>query len=111
VLVRVDPQNEAVLGFSILNFKAWHAEHADADGSFEVDLPPDLTPALDQVPACRLPDWPDMSRRPCDYEVRAVQRDVVDRQPPPGLAPPAPTNLYAMADDGFPEDPSPGIAP
>lgn len=40
VFVRVDPATEAVLGFSIPNFKAWHAEHADADGSFEVDLPP-----------------------------------------------------------------------
>jgi hypothetical protein len=40
VFVRVDPATEAVLGFSIPNFKAWHAEHADPDGSFEVDLPP-----------------------------------------------------------------------
>jgi hypothetical protein len=40
ILVRVDPQSEVVLGFSIPNFKAWHAEHADADGSFEMDLPP-----------------------------------------------------------------------
>lgn len=40
VFVRVDPESEAVLGFSIPNFKQWHIEHADADGSFEVDLPP-----------------------------------------------------------------------
>jgi hypothetical protein len=40
VLVRVDPQSEQVVGFSIPAFKAWHAEHAEADGSFEVDLPP-----------------------------------------------------------------------
>ena len=29
-----------MVGFSIPNFKAWHAEHADEDGSFEVELPP-----------------------------------------------------------------------
>ncbi|MCU0280502.1 MAG: hypothetical protein MUE66_01440 [Acidimicrobiia bacterium] len=40
VLVRVDPQSEQVVGFSIPDFKAWHAAHAEADGSFEVDLPP-----------------------------------------------------------------------
>jgi len=28
------------VGFSIPHFKQWHAEHADPDGSFEVDLPP-----------------------------------------------------------------------
>ncbi|MEW6581366.1 MAG: hypothetical protein AB1416_01215 [Actinomycetota bacterium] len=39
VLVRVDPQTEQVMGFSIPRFKEWHAEHAEADGSFEVDLP------------------------------------------------------------------------
>ena len=39
LLVRVDPQNEQVVGFSIPDFRAWHAQHADADGSFEVDLP------------------------------------------------------------------------
>jgi hypothetical protein len=48
LFVRVDPQSEAVLGFSIPNFKQWHADHADADGSFEVDLPPtwSLRPTL-----------------------------------------------------------------
>lgn len=40
LLVRIDPHSRAVLGFSIPNFKAWHAAHADEDGSFEVDLPP-----------------------------------------------------------------------
>ncbi len=40
VVVRVDPHTHQVLGFTIPNFKAWHAEHADEDGSFEVDLPP-----------------------------------------------------------------------
>ena len=40
LLVRVDPQSRQVVGFSIPGFRAWHAEHADADGSFEVDLPP-----------------------------------------------------------------------
>jgi hypothetical protein len=39
LLVRVDPQNEQVVAFSIPEFRAWHAEHADQDGSFEVDLP------------------------------------------------------------------------
>ncbi len=40
VLVRVDPQNAQVVGFSIPDFKSWHAEHGLEDGSFEVDLPP-----------------------------------------------------------------------
>ena len=40
LLVRVDPQTRQVLGFSIPGFKAWHAAHAEPDGSFEVDLPP-----------------------------------------------------------------------
>jgi hypothetical protein len=51
VLVRVDPGTGTVVGFSIPNFKAWHAAHADPDGSFEVELPstwpigPDATAA------------------------------------------------------------------
>ncbi len=40
VLVRVDPHSSQVVGFTIPDFKAWHAEHADPDGSFDVDLPP-----------------------------------------------------------------------
>ena len=40
LLVRVDPQSNAVLGFTIPDFKAWHARYADEDGGFEVDLPP-----------------------------------------------------------------------
>lgn len=40
LLVRVDPHTRQVLGFTIPNFKAWHAEHAEEDGGFEVDLPP-----------------------------------------------------------------------
>lgn len=40
LLVRVDPHSRAVVGFSIPNFRAWHAEHAEEDGGFEVDLPP-----------------------------------------------------------------------
>lgn len=40
IVVRVDPHTQQVLGFSIPNFKEWHAQHADEDGSFEVDLPP-----------------------------------------------------------------------
>lgn len=39
LLVRVDPSSRQVLGFSIPNFKAWHATHAGEDGSFEVNLP------------------------------------------------------------------------
>jgi hypothetical protein len=46
VLVRVDPASSQVVGFSIPNFRAWHAEHADPNGEFEVNLPPvwPLTP-------------------------------------------------------------------
>jgi len=40
IVVRVDPHTRQVLGFTIPDFKAWHAEHADEDGAFEVDLPP-----------------------------------------------------------------------
>jgi hypothetical protein len=40
VLVRVDPRTNQVVGFSIPDFRAWHAEHADEDGSFELALPP-----------------------------------------------------------------------
>lgn len=39
LLVRVEPRSRQVVGFSIPNFKAWHAAHSDEDGSFEVDLP------------------------------------------------------------------------
>ena len=39
LLVRVDPGTGQVVGFSIPNFKEWHAEHAEQDGAFEVDLP------------------------------------------------------------------------
>lgn len=40
ILVRVDPASRQVVGFSIPNFKAWHAANAGEDGAFEVDLPP-----------------------------------------------------------------------
>ena len=40
--MRVDPATHQVIGFTIPNFKAWYAEHADADGSFDVELPVDL---------------------------------------------------------------------
>lgn len=40
ILVRVDPASRQVVGFSIPDFKAWHAANAGEDGSFEVDLPP-----------------------------------------------------------------------
>lgn len=39
LLVRVDPQSLQVVGFTIPDFKAWHAVHADDDGGFDVDLP------------------------------------------------------------------------
>ena len=39
LLVRVDPSTHQVIGFTIPNFKAWYADHADADGSFDVELP------------------------------------------------------------------------
>ena len=39
LLVRVDPGTHQVIGFTIPNFKAWYAEHADEDGSFDVELP------------------------------------------------------------------------
>lgn len=39
ILVRVEPASRQVVGFSIPEFKSWHASHADEDGSFEVDLP------------------------------------------------------------------------
>lgn len=39
LLVRIDPSTHQVIGFTIPNFKAWYAEHADNDGSFDVELP------------------------------------------------------------------------
>jgi hypothetical protein len=39
VLVRVDPTSSQVVGFSIPEFRAWHAAHADDDGGFELELP------------------------------------------------------------------------
>jgi len=39
LLVRFDPATHQVVGFSIPNFRAWYAEHADEDGSFDVELP------------------------------------------------------------------------
>jgi hypothetical protein len=51
LLVRVDPQTGQVLGFSIPNFRAWHAAHADADGSFDVELPPVWPLGPDEGPA------------------------------------------------------------
>jgi hypothetical protein len=40
VLVRVDPRTQQVVGFSIPSIKAGHAEHAEENGEFEIDLPP-----------------------------------------------------------------------
>lgn len=39
LLVRVEPASRQVVGFSIPNFREWHAAHANDDGTFEVDLP------------------------------------------------------------------------
>ena len=39
VLVRVEPQSRAVVGFVIPNFKAWYAERYPDGGDFELDLP------------------------------------------------------------------------
>ena len=39
LLVRVEPSSRQVVGFSIPNFRAWHAANADEDGGFEIDLP------------------------------------------------------------------------
>lgn len=39
VLVRVEPSSGTVVGFSIPQFRSWHAEHADEDGTFEISLP------------------------------------------------------------------------
>jgi hypothetical protein len=39
VQVRLDETSNQVIGFSIPNFTAWHKSHADADGSFDMDLP------------------------------------------------------------------------
>ncbi len=39
VLVRVEPQSKAVVGFTIPNFKAWYAERYPDGGEFELDLP------------------------------------------------------------------------
>ena len=42
LLVRVEPRSQQVVGFSIPDFKAWHAATPSDDGDFEIDLPPDL---------------------------------------------------------------------
>ena len=34
------PRTQQVVGFSIPDFNAWHAGHAEPDGGFEIDLPP-----------------------------------------------------------------------
>jgi hypothetical protein len=43
LLVRVEPQSRQVVGFSIPDFKRWHAEHADEGGEFRRH-PPRATP-------------------------------------------------------------------
>lgn len=39
IQVRLDQHSRRVVGFSIPNFTAWYAAHADAQGGFEMDLP------------------------------------------------------------------------
>jgi hypothetical protein len=39
LLVRVEPRSRQVVGFSIPDFRAWHAANAPEGGEFEVDLP------------------------------------------------------------------------
>lgn len=39
ILVRVEPQSRAVVGFVIPNFKAWYAARFPDGGEFELDLP------------------------------------------------------------------------
>jgi hypothetical protein len=53
LLVRVEPGSRQVVGFSIPEFRAWHAQHAEPDGGFEVDLPSvwPLEPGGDAGPA------------------------------------------------------------
>lgn len=53
LLVRVEPTSHQVVGFSIPDFRAWHAAHADEDGSFEIDLPSvwPATEPSDEAPA------------------------------------------------------------
>jgi len=40
LIVRLDRNTHAVVGFSIPNFTHWHSTHGGEDGTFEVDLPP-----------------------------------------------------------------------
>lgn len=49
ILVRVEPASRQVVGFSIPNFRSWHAAHAQEDGSFELELPP-VWPAEGEAP-------------------------------------------------------------
>jgi hypothetical protein len=51
VLVRVEPRSRQVVGFSIPSFKAWHAEHADETGEFEMELPATWPLGGDEGPA------------------------------------------------------------
>jgi hypothetical protein len=51
LLVRVEPRSRQVVGFSIPQFKAWHAANADDSGEFEVDLPSLWPLGPDEAPA------------------------------------------------------------
>ena len=39
ILVRVEPQSKAVVGFTIPNFKSWYAKNYPDGGEWELDLP------------------------------------------------------------------------
>jgi len=58
LLVRVEPRSRQVVGFSIPDFRAWHAAHAEESGEFEVDLPSTwpLTPDEEAARADEEPD-------------------------------------------------------
>ena len=56
VLVRVEPRTRQVVGFSIPRFKSWHAEHAEDDGQFEIDLPSTWPLGPDEAPPAEEPE-------------------------------------------------------
>ena len=51
ILVRVEPQSRAVVGFTIPNFKAWYAKNYPEGGEWELDLPPTWPMGGDESPA------------------------------------------------------------
>ena len=51
ILVRVEPQSRAVVGFTIPNFKAWYAENYPDGGEWEMDLPQVWPGGMDEAAA------------------------------------------------------------